>query len=73
MAKPVVGGKPKGFLYDRTAGTWKPDDGTANITTTALRALATKAGQEVTFTAVPPGSGTRIALDRNLDGKLDGQ
>ncbi|WPB75767.1 hypothetical protein KYC5002_43090 [Archangium violaceum] len=73
VAKTVVGGKPKGFLYDRTAGTWKPDDGTANITTTALRALATKAGQEVTFTAVPPGSGTRIALDRNLDGKLDGQ
>ncbi|MFE8605518.1 YncE family protein [Archangium violaceum] len=73
VAKTVVGGKPKGFLYDRTPGTWKPDDGTANITTTALRALATKAGQEVTFTAVPPGSGTRIALDRNLDGKLDGQ
>ncbi|PTL78952.1 YncE family protein [Vitiosangium sp. GDMCC 1.1324] len=73
VAKTVVSSKPKGFLYDRTAGTWKPDDGTANITTTALRALATKAGQEVTFTAVPPGSGLRIALDRNLDGKLDGQ
>ncbi|MCY1075890.1 YncE family protein [Archangium lansingense] len=73
VAKTVVGGKAKGFLYDRNAGTWKPDDGTANITTTALRALATKAGQEVTFTAVPPGSGVRIALDRNLDGKLDGQ
>ncbi|ATB38982.1 hypothetical protein CYFUS_004421 [Cystobacter fuscus] len=73
VAKTVVGGKPKGFLYDRGAGTWKPDDGSANITTTALRALAIKAGQEVTFTAVPPGSGVRIALDRNLDGKLDGQ
>ncbi|MFY0569878.1 YncE family protein [Archangium lansingense] len=73
VAKTVVGGKAKGFLYERNAGTWKPDDSTANITTTALRALATKAGQEVTFTAVPPGSGVRIALDRNLDGKLDGQ
>ncbi|WNG16960.1 YncE family protein [Cystobacter fuscus] len=73
VAKTVVGGKPKGFLYERSAGTWKPDDGTANITTTALRTLALKAGQEVTFTAVPPGSGVRIALDRNLDGKLDGQ
>ncbi|QRO01901.1 hypothetical protein JRI60_24220 [Archangium violaceum] len=73
VAKTVVAGKAKGYLYDRGAGTWKPDDGTANITTTTLRALATKAGQEVTFTAVPPGSGVRIALDRNLDGKLDGQ
>ncbi|WNG45385.1 hypothetical protein F0U60_15705 [Archangium minus] len=73
VAKAVVGGKQKGFLFDRNAGTWKPDDGSANITTTALRALASKAGQEVTFTAVPPGSGVRIAIDRNLDGKLDGQ
>ncbi|WP_223645340.1 YncE family protein [Corallococcus sp. EGB] len=73
VAKAAIGTRVKGFLFDRVAGTWKPDDGTANITTTALRALANTPGQEVTFTAVPPGSGTRIALDRNLDGRLDGQ
>ncbi|RKH44872.1 YncE family protein [Corallococcus sicarius] len=73
VAKAAIGTRVKGFLFDRGAGTWKPDDGTANITTTALRALANTPGQEVTFTAAPPGSGTRIALDRNLDGKLDGQ
>jgi DNA-binding beta-propeller fold protein YncE len=27
---------------------------------------------ELTFTAVPPGSGVRVALDRDLDGLLDG-
>ncbi|RKI74011.1 hypothetical protein D7X55_03640 [Corallococcus sp. AB049A] len=73
VAKAAIGTRVKGFLFDRAAGTWKPDDGTANLTTTALRALANTLGQEVTFTAVPPGSGTRIALDRNLDGRLDGQ
>ena len=73
VAKAAIGTRVKGFLFDRGAGTWKPDDGTAHITTTALRALANTPGQEVTFTAAPPGSGTRIALDRNLDGKLDGQ
>ncbi|NOK36439.1 hypothetical protein HMI49_24840 [Corallococcus exercitus] len=73
VAKAAIGTRVKGFLFDRAAGTWKPDDGTANITTAALRALANTLGQEVTFTAVPPGSGTRIALDRNLDGRLDGQ
>jgi hypothetical protein len=26
----------------------------------------------LTFTAVPPGSGVRIGLDRDLDGVLDG-
>ncbi|NBD07948.1 hypothetical protein FOF48_02495 [Corallococcus sp. Z5C101001] len=73
VAKAAIGTRVKGFLFDRVAGTWKPDDGTANITPQALRALANTLGQEVTFTAVPPGSGTRIALDRNLDGRLDGQ
>ncbi|NNC15844.1 hypothetical protein HJC22_08895 [Corallococcus exiguus] len=73
VAKAAIGTRVKGFLFDRVAGTWRPDDGTANLTTTALRALANTLGQEVTFTAVPPGSGTRIALDRNLDGRLDGQ
>ncbi|ABF92193.1 hypothetical protein MXAN_5304 [Myxococcus xanthus DK 1622] len=73
VAKVAVGSRVKGFLYERGPGTWKPDDGSANISTAALRALANTAGQEVTFTAVPPGSGTRIALDRNLDGRLDGQ
>lgn len=73
VAKAAVGNRVKGFLYERALGTWKPDDGGANLSTTALRALANTAGQEVTFTAVPPGSGRRIALDRNLDGRLDGQ
>jgi hypothetical protein len=35
-----------------------------------LRALAR--GGELTFTAVPPGSGRRIGIDRDLDGNLDG-
>jgi hypothetical protein len=73
VAKAAVGTRVKGFLYDRAAGTWKPDDGTPNITTAALRALASTAGQEVTFTAVPTGSGVRIGIDRDLDGRLDGQ
>ena len=36
-----------------------------------LRAAALLAGQEVTFTCVPPGSGTRIGLDRDEDGFYD--
>ena len=35
-----------------------------------LRALARDA--DLTFTAVPPGSGRRIGIDRDLDGVLDG-
>jgi hypothetical protein len=37
-----------------------------------LAALAGVANQELTFTCVPPGSGTRIALDRDEDAVRDG-
>ena len=41
------------------------------ITDLDLRAAALLAGQEVTFTCVPVGSGTRIGLDRDEDGAYD--
>ncbi len=37
-----------------------------------LLTLAKEPGNSLTFTAVPPGTGTRMALDRNEDGTLDG-
>jgi hypothetical protein len=37
-----------------------------------LRALATSRGDELTYTCVPPGSGARIAIDRDNDGHRDG-
>jgi hypothetical protein len=30
-------------------------------------------GEPITFTCVPPGDGVRSALDRDLDGVLDGE
>jgi hypothetical protein len=38
----------------------------------ALRSLAATVGQELTFTAVPPGSGLRIGIDRDQDNSTDG-
>jgi DNA-binding beta-propeller fold protein YncE len=43
----------------------------ADLTDPQLRALANRAGQELTYTCVPPGAGVRIALDRDLDGYRD--
>jgi hypothetical protein len=37
----------------------------------SLRALAGAAGQELTYTCVPPGSGKRLGIDRDEDGYLD--
>jgi YVTN family beta-propeller protein len=56
VAHAVVGGKAIGYRL-QAGGTFLPDDGTAAITDAALRALAATAGQEVTYTCLPPGWG----------------
>jgi DNA-binding beta-propeller fold protein YncE len=53
-------------------GSFLPDDGTAAISAAALRAQANVPGQTLTFSCVPPGSGQRIARDRDLDLVLNG-
>jgi YVTN family beta-propeller protein len=60
-----------GFLYEPATGMFLPDTRRgAKLTDHALRAL--RRTGPLTFTAVPPQSGRRIALDRELDGVLDG-
>jgi DNA-binding beta-propeller fold protein YncE len=41
------------------------------LSDTQVRALAATAGQELTYTCVPPGNGTRIGVDRDEDGFFD--
>ena len=63
-----------GYVYAPVTATFTPDrkHGTALIDS-ALRGLASgKHARELTFTCVPPGSGQRIGIDRDLDGVLDG-
>ena len=65
------GFREAGFLYEPTSATFLPDrTAGAALTAAQLRALADDS--PLTFTAVPPGSGTRIAHDRHSDGNLDG-
>jgi YVTN family beta-propeller protein len=64
VAQVVQNGRVMGFLYDPAANNFIPDDGSARVTDAALRALAATPGQEVTYTAATPGSGSRIALGR---------
>ena len=55
------GGAIRGYLFDPASSSFAPSGGGARLSDAALRALAATAGQEVTFTCVPPGSGARIA------------
>jgi hypothetical protein len=71
VVKTRIAGRARGFLYaggrqfqgDRH-GDPLPDAG-------AVRRLAAVAGQEQTYTCVPPQTGNRIALDRDRDGIWD--
>ena len=71
IAKGVVGGIEKGFLFDPTSNTFQPDDSTSPLNESALR--GSLAGADVlTYIAVPPGSGNRMGIDRDRDGWPDG-
>jgi len=76
VAHVVENNSERGYLFDPALGVdgeYLPDTtGDPNLAPAALQALATAAGQEVTYTCVPPGSGARMALDRDGDGFLDG-
>jgi hypothetical protein len=72
VVKGAQGGRARGWLYDPAADAFVPDaSAEAALTDAALRALAAEAGQELTYTCAPPGSGSRIALDRDADGVRD--
>jgi len=73
VAKTVEGGFPKGYV--RLAnGTFLPDDNGAAISEATLRNKANPGGdaQSITYTCAPPGSGTRMGVDRDEDVLLDG-
>ncbi|MHC4109008.1 MAG: YncE family protein, partial [Planctomycetota bacterium] len=68
IAKTVAGGIEKGYVR-QSGGSYLPDDNGPAISEAALRAKANPVGdaQTITFTAVPPGSGTRMGIDRDED------
>jgi hypothetical protein len=72
VAKGRIAHDEVGFLY-LGGGRFRPDrQASPAILDRPLRHLVAASGSELTYTCVPPGSGLRLALDRDLDGALDG-
>jgi hypothetical protein len=71
VVKGAIAGEARGAVYigGNTFQTDRHAD--SPLTTTAVRNLAATAGQEMTFTCTPPGTGARIGVDRDLDGVFD--
>ncbi len=72
VVRGVIGGASRGWLYDRAQDLFEPDDSAAPMLTDAgLRALVAAVDDYLTYTCAPPGSGVRMALDRDEDAVLD--
>jgi YVTN family beta-propeller protein len=72
IAKGTLNGQHHGLLYQPLSGKYRVD--TLSLQDFSRAQLVTNilAGDTLTFVGVPPGSGTRMALDRDSDGTLDG-
>jgi hypothetical protein len=73
IVKTVEGGVERGYAR-QSNGLYLPDDNGPAISEASLRAKADPLGaaQTLTYTAVPPGSGTRMGIDRDQDSLLNG-
>jgi DNA-binding beta-propeller fold protein YncE len=73
VVKTIEGGVEKGY-FSAAGGTYTPDDGGPNIDEEMLRKKADPGGDALTltYTAVPPGSGMRMGIDRDEDSVLNG-
>ncbi|MBM4111399.1 MAG: hypothetical protein FJ254_08610 [Phycisphaerae bacterium] len=69
IAKGNINGQARGWMFLSTAE-WQSDRAVESATTAQLRAMAAP-GSEITFTAVPDGTGIRLGYDRDLDGFAD--
>jgi hypothetical protein len=71
VVKGTIGGQQRGWV--RLAdGKFRSDRASeAEQTAANLRLLANNAGQELTYTCAPPGSGERMGVDRDEDGYFD--
>lgn len=72
VAKGRIVNQEVGYLYVGDGDFMPNRAGDPTISDLALRAAVIAANRELTYACVPPGSGLRIALDRDSDGFLDG-
>ena len=71
VVKGVIAGLARGAVYVGSNQFQLDRNTDPLLGATALRLLAGVAGQELTYTCVPPGSGVRIGIDRDEDNLFD--
>jgi DNA-binding beta-propeller fold protein YncE len=70
--KGPIAGEARGAVYLGSGSFQLDKSGEPNLSTAEARALAATPGQEQVFTCAPPGTGTRMGINRDEDSFLDG-
>jgi len=73
IAKGTIDGKRHGLFYQPGSGTYASDKTGLGPYTQAQLKTKIQNGDRLTFMGVPPGSGMRMGIDRDLNGELDGE
>jgi hypothetical protein len=71
IVKGTVDGVRRGFVYQTAQNNYKPDKQSLAPLTRSNLVAKILAGGTITIMGVPPGTGTRNGIDRNLNGVLD--
>jgi hypothetical protein len=71
IAKGVVGGVAKGWVYDPSTDKLVPDSLLEQPVSESSLRTGLASGDVVTYTGVPPGAGVRLGIDRDRDTWLD--
>jgi DNA-binding beta-propeller fold protein YncE len=71
IVKGTINGQRHGLLYQPGANNYQLDSTNSPPLTRAQLAAKVSAGDTITIMGVPPGSGQRMAIDRDLSGVLD--
>ncbi len=72
IANGTIQGQIYGLLYLPATGMYQTDTTGVGPFTQAQLTTYIEKGDTITIMGVPPGSGTRMALDQNLDGVMNG-
>jgi hypothetical protein len=71
VVKGLLGGEARGFWFDGGAGSYRPDRAGEPTLKPGTLLAAVARGAELTWLGVPPLTGERVGIDRDLDGWRD--
>ena len=72
MANGLVSNTVRGYLFDHELEGYQSDKKAEQVSVADMRKLVMVEGNVLTFTCLVPGSGVQIAIDGDLDGRLNG-